>query len=87
MSTTWKSILANAKNQTDDTFARRVSSLTTLTDAEIKDITPNPIEKQNLAKLMGIVSDANLSNIAKAQQIQSIAGLVEIAVPLLKKLL
>jgi hypothetical protein len=39
------------------------------------------------AKRMSIVSDAALDNTAKANQIKAITGLVEIAVPLLKKLL
>lgn len=87
MATSWESILANAKKQTDDTFASRVSSLTTLTDAEVKAITPQATDKEKLAKLMSIVSDATLDNNAKAQQIRSVAGLVEIAIPLLKKLI
>ena len=87
MATSWESILANAKKQTDDTFAARVSSLTTLTDQEVKAIAPTAGDKEKLAKLMLIVSDAALDNTAKANQIKAITGLVEIAVQLLKKLL
>lgn len=87
MATSWESILANAKKQTDDTFAARVSSLTSLTDAEIKQIAPTADDKEKLAKLMSIVSDATMSNNAKAEQIKSVTGILEIAVPLLKRLL
>ena len=86
MATSWESILANAKKQTDETFASRVSSLTTLTDEEIKAIAPKAADKEKLAKLMSIVADATMDNNAKAAQIKSISGLIEIAVPLLKKL-
>ena len=87
MATSWESILANAKKQTDDTFATGVSSLTTMTDDEIKEITPKAADKEKLARLMSIVADATMNNNAKAAQIKSISGLLEMAIPLLKKLL
>jgi hypothetical protein len=87
MTPTWESVLKDAQKQTDDVFASRVSSLTRLTDTEIKEITPTAPDKEKLAKLMSIVADATLNNNAKAQQIKAITGLLEVAVPLLKKLL
>jgi len=87
MDSTWEEIRKKAKKQTDDTFASKVSSLTRLTDDEIKEITPNALDKERLATLLGIVADATKSNNEKAEAIRNINGLAEIAVPLLLKLL
>lgn len=87
MSSTWEEIKKKAKKQTDDTFASKVSGLTRLTDDEIKEISPNALDKERLAILLGIVADATKSNNEKAEAIRNINGLVEIAVPLLLKLL
>lgn len=87
MDSTWEEIRKKAKKQTDDTFASKVSSLTRLTDEEIKEITPNALDKERLATLLGIVADATKSNNEKAEAIRNINGLAEIAVPLLLKLL
>ena len=87
MSSTWEEIKKKAKKQTDDTFASKVSGLTRLTDDEIKEISPNALDKEKLAILLGIVADATKSNNEKAEAIRNINGLVEIAVPLLLKLL
>ena len=87
MTSSWEQIKKSAKKQTDDTFASKVSGLTRLTDDEIKQITPNTLDKERLATLLGIVADATKSNNEKAEQIRNISGLVEIAVPLLLKLL
>lgn len=87
MDSTWEEIRKKAKKQTDDTFASKVSSLTRLTNDEIKEITPNALDKERLANLLGIVVDATKSNNEKAEAIRNINGLVEIAVPLLLKIL
>lgn len=87
MDSTWEEIRKKAKKQTDDTFASKVSSLTRLTDDEIKEIAPNALDKEKLATLLGIVADATKSNNEKAEAIRNINGLAEIAVPLLLKLL
>ncbi|OGR26159.1 MAG: hypothetical protein A2277_08195 [Desulfobacterales bacterium RIFOXYA12_FULL_46_15] len=87
MDSTWEEIRKKAKEQTDDTFASKVSSLTRLTDDEIKEIIPNALDKERLATLLGIVADATKSNNEKAEAIRNINGLAEIAIPLLLKLL
>ena len=87
MDSTWEEIRKKAKKQTDDTFASKVSSLTQLTDDEIKEITPNALDKERLATLLGIVADTTKSNNEKAEAIRNMNGLAEIAVPLLLKLL
>ena len=87
MTADWDTILRTAKRQTDNSFAAKVSSLTRLTDDEIKDITPNPGDKEMLARLMSIVADASTDNDAKAQAISSVNGMLQIVIPLLKKFL
>ena len=87
MDSTWAEIRKKAKKQTDNAFASKISSLTRLTDDEIKEITTTPIDKDRLATLLGIVCDVTKTNKEKAEAIKSINGLVEIAVPLLLKLL
>lgn len=87
MDSTWEEIRKKAKKQTDDTFASKVSSLTRLTDDEIKEITPNALDKERLTTLLGIVADSTKSNNEKAEAIRNIKGLAEIAVPLLMKLI
>jgi len=87
MDSTWEEIRKKAKRQTDDTFASKVSSLTRLTDDEIKEITPNALDKERLAALLGIVADTTKTNDEKAEAIRNVSGLAEIAIPLLLKLL
>ena len=79
----WKEILENAKEKTDHEFASEASSLIHLTDEEIKEITPEPLDREKFAELMTIVKDATKSNKEKAAAIRSINGLAEIAVSLL----
>ena len=87
MDSTWEEIRTNAKKQTDDTITPNIPCLTRLTVDEIKEITPNTLDKERLATLLGIVADATKSNNEKAEAIRNINGLAEIAVPLLLKLL
>lgn len=87
MDSTWEEIRKKAAKQTDATFASKVSSMTRLTDDEIKEITPNTLDKERLVTLLGIVADATKTNDEKAEAIRNINGLAEIAVPLLLKLL
>lgn len=83
----WEEILRKAGQQTDDEFSSKVSSLTRLTDDEIKAITPHPGDKEKLAELMKIISDVTTNNIQKADAIRNAKGLAEIAVALLGKLI
>lgn len=87
MDSTWEEIKNQAKEKTNDTFASKISSLTHLTDDEIKKIAPNTDDKINLANLLEIVADTTKSNDEKAKAVKSIKGLAEIAIPLLMKLL
>lgn len=83
----WKKILENAKAKTDREFASEASSLIRLTDDEIMEIAPQPLDKEKFAELMSIVKDATKSNEEKAKAIQNINGLAKIAVSLLTKLI
>jgi len=87
MNPSWEEIRKNAKNKTDESFVSAVSSLTRLTDDEIKAIAPTVSDKENFAALLKIINDATKSNEEKAKSIRNINGLVEIVIPLLKKLL
>lgn len=87
MDPVWEEIRKKAKKQTDDAFAAKVSSLTRLTDEEIKEITPGALDKERFAALLGIIADATKDNHEKAEAIRNIEGLAEIAIPLLLKLL
>ena len=76
----WKEIRKKAKDKTDIEFASEASSLTRFTDEEIKAIAPSIEDREKLAQLMEIVSDATKSNQEKAKAIKNIAGLAEIAI-------
>jgi DNA repair ATPase RecN len=76
----WKKIRGKVKEKTDSEFATEASSLTRFTDEEIKAIAPSIGDREKLAQLMEIVSDATKSNREKAEAIKNIAGLADIAV-------
>ncbi len=72
-------MVASAGKRTDDKLANRVSSLTRLTDAEIKELFPTPADVEKLASLMAIVRSADDRNakVSKlATNIESLAGTV-----------
>jgi len=87
MADSWDEIRRKAKKQTEDTFASRISSLTRLTDEEIKEIAPEPPDREKLVQLLSIVKDSTKDNNQKAAAMKNINGLIEIAIPLLAKLL
>jgi len=75
----------NAVQDTDDQLAGRISSLTRLTDAEVKDLFPTPADVERLLKLMTIVSDATKDNQQVVQLEQNIHELAGTVVTLLNK--
>ncbi len=83
---TWEEIRKKARERTDREFASEASSLIHLTDEEIKEITPSPLDKEKLAELMSVVEDATKSNEEKAEAVRSISGLAEVAVSMIRKL-
>lgn len=66
-------------NTTDDILASKISSLTTMTDAEVKELLPEPADVEALGKLLKIVHLATNRN-TKVNQIaanaEEFAGVV-----------
>ena len=65
----WDELLAHADEaidgaaeRTDDRLASDVSSLTTMTDAEVKELFPEPADVKKLGELMKIVNAATDRN-------------------------
>lgn len=78
--------IANGKTKTDQKLASKISSLTCMTDDELKVLFPTPADAKNLATLMGIVNSSADRNAKAAQLIQNIEGLAGTVVTLLGKL-
>lgn len=55
-------IVAESSIATDDQLAAKVSSLTKMTDSEVKELFPEPSDVKKLAKLMKIVKSADDRN-------------------------
>lgn len=63
----------------DDEHASEISSLTRMTDEEIKELFPKPADLKNLAKLMKIVRSADARNVKIDRIVQNsekFAGIV-----------
>lgn len=56
-------IVDNASTQTDEQLASKISSLTKMTDNEVKELFPNPSDVKKLTKLMKIVKSSEDKNI------------------------
>lgn len=56
------SIIEASADATDDQLASRISSITRMTDEEIKELFPNPADVKKLAKLMKIVKSSEDRN-------------------------
>lgn len=81
-------LLNQADQQTNDELASKLSSLTALKDEELKSLMEEDgVEKQNIIKLMSILSDASKDNTEKAKAIENIAGASKVVIALLKKVL
>lgn len=82
MAIDWDAIdkaIGQAKQETDDSLASKISSLTRLTDDEIKSLFPTPADVQKLADLMKIVkgtTDRNRKINGLVSNIGSLAGTV-----------
>lgn len=55
--------ITNAANETDDALASRISSITRMTDEEVKELFPNPADVKKLAELMKIVKSDEDRNV------------------------
>ena len=76
----WKALRKKAREKTDSQFASEASGLTRFTDEEIRAIAPAVEDREKLAQLMEIVTDASRSNQDKAMALKNINGLAEMAV-------
>jgi hypothetical protein len=83
----WDDIRKKAQQQTENEYASQISSLTRLTDAQIKEIAPDPASKEKLAALLGIICDASKTNTQKVDALKAVDQWAEVVVPLLLKLL
>jgi len=70
--------IKNAGSNTDDALAAQISSLTRMTDAEVKELFPDPADIEKLAKLMKTVKSSQARNekvnhlVANAEQFSGI---------------
>lgn len=56
------SIIKSAAGRTDERLASKISSVTRMTDEEVKQLFPEPADARKLAKLMRIVKTAEDRN-------------------------
>ncbi len=56
------SIIKTSSSATDDRLASRISSITRMTDEEVKELFPKPADAKKLAELMKIVQSAEDRN-------------------------
>jgi hypothetical protein len=57
------SIIESSADATDDMLASRISSITRMTDEEVKELFPSPADAKRLTELMKIVKSAEDRNI------------------------
>lgn len=93
MSRNWRELEADleraiteAAERTDDALASRASSLTHLTDEEIKELFPTPADLKKLNELMEIVEAAEKDNTQLVRLEDNIHQLAGTVVTLLGKL-
>jgi hypothetical protein len=77
--------IERAGRRTDDDLASRVSSLTRLTDDEVKELFPKPADVERLAALMAIVKGAESRNRRAARIVANVEDLAGTIVTLLEK--
>ena len=80
-------IADDAGQKTDDELAGQISSLTKMTDAEIKKLFPKATEAKNLVALMQIVKSAESRNKKNSNIVKNSKKFAGIVVTLLDKFL
>ena len=78
--------LDGAVKKTNDRLAGQISSLTRLTDTEIKKLFPTPADVEQLVSLMKIVRSADERNRKVNQLVKNIESVAGAVVTLLDKL-
>lgn len=79
-------LLDEAEAETDAELASRISSLTRMTDAEIKELFPEKADKKKLVELMSIVKSSADMNEKKSKLIGNIGKFADTVITVLKKL-
>lgn len=74
-----------AEKKTDDKLASKISSLTRMTDEEIKELFPTPADVAKLAKLMKIVKSAEDRNNKINNIVQNAEELSGVVLSLIEK--
>jgi len=77
--------VAQSGTRTDDQLASKISSVTRLTDDEIKQMFPDPADVKKLAELMQIVKSATDKNAKVNQLVANSETFASIIIPLLEK--
>ena len=77
--------VAQSGTRTDDQLASKISSVTRLTDDEIKQMFPDPADVKKLAALMQIVKSATDKNAKVNQLVANSETFASIIIPLLEK--
>jgi len=77
--------VAQSGTRTDDQLASKISSVTRLTDDEIKQMFPDPADVKKLAALMQIVKSATDKNAKINQLVANSETFAGIIIPLLEK--
>lgn len=78
--------IAVASKQTSESLASRASSVTRLTDEEVSQLFPTPIDVQKLKNLMEIVKSAEADNTKINRLIANVESLGGTVIKLLGKL-
>lgn len=77
--------IEKAKELTDDQLASRISSVTRLTDEEIKRMFPKPADAARLEELIGIVKDGTATTERANRLARNIGDLGGVVITLLDK--
>jgi hypothetical protein len=78
-------LVRDAGKRTDDKLAARISSVSRLTDDEIKDMFPKSADAKKLAELMQVVRSAGGHNEKINHIVKNIESLSEVIFAVLKK--
>ena len=83
----WQALRNRARGIAIDEYSTEASNIIRLTKEEVTSIIEEAaVDKEKLSELISVVNDASKTNNQKADAIKNIAGLAEVAVSLIKKL-
>ena len=83
----WQALRNKARRIAIDEYSTEASNIIRLTKEEVTSIIEEAaVDKVKLSELISVVNDASKTNNQKADAIKNIAGLAEVAVSLIKKL-